>query len=461
MPELLSRTLLELGRAIRSGRVSPVELTEGAIEALETTGRTLNAVVTVTADLALAQARQAEDELSAGVDRGPLHGIPYGAKDLLATAGIPTTWGAAPLRNQTFDRDAAVVERLREAGAVLTGKLAMVELAGGFGYDHADAALTGPGRCAWDVDAWAGGSSSGSGAAVGAGLLPFAIGTETWGSIHIPSAFNGVTGLRPTYGRVSRRGAMALSWSMDKIGPMARSARDCETIFNVIAGPDPADRATLHGEPVYGRTDRRARIGVDRASLPAAQPEVVANFEQSLVVLAEFADLIDVEIPDRPWDEAAGIVVMSEAAAAFEEFLASGQAEGLTAPEDRAGLFHGLTVPAVDYLRALRLRAIGGREIDAIFTGIDAIVAPTSPHVAIPIDQAFSAFFDAKERRTLGGIGNLLGLPSVSAPNGFGERGLPTAFEFLGRAYSESVVVALADEFQQRTHWHRKVPTMR
>jgi len=309
MSELLSQTLPELGLAIRSGQVSPVELAEQAIQALETTGRKLNAVVTVTADLALAQAHQAEDELARGVDRGPLHGIPYGAKDLLSTVGIPTTWGAAPFRNQVFDKDAAVIERLREAGAVLAGKLAMVEIAGGFGYDQPDAALTGPGLCAWDLNSWSGGSSSGSGSAVGAGLLPFAIGTETWGSIHIPSAFNGITGLRPTYGRVSRRGAMALSWSMDKIGPMARSARDCETILNLIAGPDPADRATLHGEPVHGGINRRAKIGVKRNALTGAQPEVVANFEQSLVVLAEFADLIDIVIPERPWDEAAGVVV--------------------------------------------------------------------------------------------------------------------------------------------------------
>ncbi len=459
MSELLSKPLPELARALRTGQVSPVELAEQAIAALETTGRKLNAVVTVTADLALAQARLAEDELGRGVDRGPLHGIPYGAKDLLATVGIPTTWGAAPLRDQTFDHDAAVIEKLREAGAVLVGKLAMVELAGGFGYDHADAALTGPGLCAWDVHSWAGGSSSGSGAAVGAGLLPFAIGTETWGSIHIPSAFNGITGLRPTYGRVSRRGAMALSWSMDKIGPMARTARDCETIFNVIAGPDPADRATLHGEPVYGPVHRRPRLGVKRAALTTAQPEVVANFEQSLRVLAEFADLVDIEIPDQPWDEAAGMIVMSEAAAAFEEFLASGKAVELTAEEDRAGMFHGLVVPAIDNLRAQRLRALGGRALDAMLTEFDAIVAPTCAYVAIPIEKHFSAWFNAEERRTLGGLGNLLGLPSISVPNGFGERGLPTALEILGRAYSEGAVVALADEFQKRTDWHGRLPT--
>ena len=459
MSERLSRSIPDLARAIRSGEVSPVDLAEEAIDALETTGRELNAVATVTKELALAQAKLAEHELGLGVDRGPLHGIPYGAKDLLATTGIPTSWGAVPFQNQTFDHDAAVIERLREAGAVLVGKLAMVELAGGFGYDHADAAFTGPGRSAWDHDSWAGGSSSGSGSAVGAGLVPFAIGTETWGSIHIPSAFNGITGLRPTYGRVSRRGAMALSWSMDKIGPMARHARDCELVLEIIAGPDPADRATLHGEPFHGRLERRPKLGVDRRALATAQAEVAANFEESLKVLADFADLVEVKIPDRPWDEAAGLVITVEAAAAFEEFLASGKAAELTSKEDHVGVFHGLTLPAVDYLRALRLREIGARELDAISSEVDAIVAPTVPYVAIPIDQSFSAYFEPGERHTLGGLGNLLGLPSISLPNGFGQRGLPTSLEILGRAYAERVVVALADQFQQRTDWHKKVPT--
>jgi aspartyl-tRNA(Asn)/glutamyl-tRNA(Gln) amidotransferase subunit A len=459
MTVFLSRTLPELGKAIRSGEVSPVELAEQAIAALETTGRALNAVVTVTNELALAQARLAEHELSLGIDRGPLHGIPYGAKDLLATAGIPTTWGAAPFRNQTFEHDAAVIEKLREAGAVLVSKLAMVELAGGFGYDHADAALTGPGLNAWSREAWAGGSSSGSGAAVGAGLLPFAIGTETWGSIHIPSAFNGVTGLRPTYGRVSRRGAMALSWSMDKIGPMARTARDCETILAAIAGPDPADRATLHGEPIHGALNDRPKIGINRHALANAQSEVVANFDEALKVLAQFADLDEIEIPNGPWDEAAGIVITAEAASAFEEFMASGDVAGLTSPEDRVGLFAGLTLPAVDYLRALRIRAVAGRQMDALLAGVDAVVAPSCPHVAAPIDKAFSKYFDRDERRTLGGLGNLLGLPSISVPMGFGERGLPTGLEILSRAYREGVVVALAVEFQKRTDWHLKIPT--
>src|SRR5215217_6330259 len=202
----------ELGRMIRAGAVSPTELAEHFVTRLDTIGQRLNAVVTLTPELALAQAAMAEEELAAGVDRGPLHGIPYGAKDLLAVPGYPTTWGAAPFAEQRIEFESTVTARLREAGAVLVAKLAMVELAGGFGYEQPNAALTGPGRNAWDEQSWSGGSSSGSGAAVASGCVPFAIGTETWGSIHCPSAFNGLTGLRPTYGRISRHGAMALSW---------------------------------------------------------------------------------------------------------------------------------------------------------------------------------------------------------------------------------------------------------
>ena len=459
--ELSFATVTELGRQIRSGGASPTELAEHFLERLDWIGRQLNAVVTLTPELALAQAAQAEDELAAGIDRGPLHGIPYGAKDLLAVSGYPTTWGAAPFAEQRFDHEAAVVERLREAGAVLVAKLAMVELAGGFGYEQPNAALTGPGRNGWDDGSWAGGSSSGSGAAVAAGCVPFAIGTETWGSIHCPSAFNGITGLRPTYGRVSRRGAMALSWTMDKIGPMARTAEDCAAVYTTIAGPDSADPPTLlqkdappdHGEPF--------RFGVVRGGFEHAQPEVVANAEASLDVLREIGTVEEVELPDFPWDAAASTVVIAEAASAFEEFITEGKAAGLTAPEDRAGLYHGLTIPAVDYIRALRIRRAGGRAMDQLLIRYDVLVAPTYPHVAPPIDQPFATYFDREQRRNLGGLGNLCGLPSISVPNGFGERGLPTGLELLGRAYGEERILAAARAFQHKTDWHTNYPSQR
>ncbi|HEY8447204.1 MAG TPA: amidase [Thermomicrobiales bacterium] len=452
-------TVAELGRLIRAGEVTPTQLVEHAIERLETVGRRLNAVVTITRDLALARARQAEAELSAGHDRGPLHGIPYGAKDLLATAGIPTTWGATPFQHQVFDYDATVIARLREAGAILVAKLAMVECAGGFGYEQPDASFTGPGKSAWSEEAWSGGSSSGSGSAVGAGCIPFAIGSETWGSILTPSAFNGVTGLRPTYGRVSRHGAMALSWTMDKLGPMARTAEDCATVLAAIAGPDPNDPTTTDRPltPVPPQRDG-FRFAVLKGAADWAQREVRENFEASLEVLREIGSLEEVSLPDFPWDATASVIVLAEAASAFEEFIISGESAGLTAPEDRTGLHHALALPAVDYLRALRIRRRAARELDRLLAEFDAIVAPTIPYVAPPISDRFQTWFGRERGPSLGAAGNLCGLPSITVPNGFSESGLPTAIEFTGRAYAEDRILAAAIAFQSRTDWHTRHP---
>ena len=474
--DLSYATVLDLGRLIRSGRTTPTRLAEHFIDRLETVGRRLNAVATVTRDLAMQQARHAEAELAAGNDRGPLHGIPYGAKDLLATAGIPTTWGAAPLENQTFDHDAAVVERLREAGAVLRRQAGDGRVAGGFGYEQPNASLTGPGKSAWNANAWSGGSSSGSGSAVGAGCVPFAIGSETWGSILTPATFNGLTGLRPTYGRVSRRGAMALSWTMDKIGPMARTVDDCWAVLDAIAGADPGDPTstacpvlppfpwTDHGVSAVGTVDapsepaERFRFAVLRSATERAQPEVAANFAASLEVLREVGSIEEVDLPDLPWDAAASVVVIAEGTSAFEEFITSGECAGLTAPEDRVGLYHGLTLPAVDYLRALRIRRVGSRRLDTLLAPFDAIVAPTLPYVATPIDAMFATWFGRDRGPSLGAAGNLCGLPSITVPNGFGDRGLPTALEFMGRAYGEDRILAAARAYQTRTDWHTHRP---
>src|SRR5262245_32172300 len=233
--DVLFASIRELGTRIRKGKLSPVALAEAYLDRLDKIGPKLGAVVTVTRELALKEARAAEDELRKGKDRGPLHGIPYGVKDLVATRGIATTWGAEPYRKQVFDYDGTVVRKLRAAGAVLVAKLAMVELAGGFGYNIADASFTGPGRTPWNTSYWSGGSSTGPGAATAAGLVAFSIGSETSGSIITPAAFCGVSGLRPTYGRVSRHGAMALSWTLDKLGPMCRSADDCGLVLAAIA----------------------------------------------------------------------------------------------------------------------------------------------------------------------------------------------------------------------------------
>src|SRR5207237_3292777 len=234
----------QLAAQMRTRRVSPVELTEAYLRRLETVGKRLNAVAAVTRETALREARQAEAEIRRGRYRGPLHGIPYGVKDLIATRDAPTTWGAAPYKDQHFDYDATVVTRLREAGAVLLGKLAMIELAGGMGYNQADAAWTGACRTPWNTGFWSGGSSSGPGAATASACVAFAIGSETSGSIITPSAFCGLSGLRPTYGAVSRHGAVAVCWTLDKLGPMCRAALDCGLVLSVVAGRAPIDQTS-------------------------------------------------------------------------------------------------------------------------------------------------------------------------------------------------------------------------
>src|SRR5713101_6866359 len=239
--DVLYQSVWEQSKLIRARKISPVELAEAAIARLERLGPKLGAVAAITRERAMEEARGVEKEIVAGHSRGPLHGIPWGAKDLLATRGIPTTWGAPPFKDQVFDYDATVVRKLREAGAVLVAKLSMIELAGGGGYNNGKASLQGASRCPYNLSHWAGGSSSGPGAAVPSALVGFAIGSETLGSIITPSAFSGVSGLRPTYGRVSRHGAMALSWTMDKLGPMCRSAMDCGLVLNAVTGHDPHD----------------------------------------------------------------------------------------------------------------------------------------------------------------------------------------------------------------------------
>ena len=463
MSELAWLTLPELGQLLRARKVSAVELASHFLDRLERLGPVYNAVVTVLRESALAEARERDADLARGRDRGPLHGIPYGAKDLLAAVGAPTTWGAQPYRDQMLKSDATVVRRLREAGAVLCAKLAMVELAGGMGYNQAFASFTGPGRSPWDPSRWSGGSSSGSGSAVGAGLVPFAIGSETWGSIQFPATFCGVTGLRPTYGRVSRHGAMALSWTMDKLGPLARTAEDCGTVLAAIAGPDGADPSAIHRRfefPAGARVRKRYRIGVLKGSVERSQPEVRRNFEESLRVLREFADVEDgLDLPDFPYDAMASIVIDAEAASAFEPLFESGRITELTAPEDRIGGYAGQVVLAKDYLRALRLRRPAAVALDQLLARVDAVAAPTLPTVAWPIDAAFDKVYpDYPGGANISGAANLCGVPGVFLMNGTGESGLPTGLQLTGRALDESALLGLGHRYQQRTKFHRLRP---
>jgi aspartyl-tRNA(Asn)/glutamyl-tRNA(Gln) amidotransferase subunit A len=457
--------VVELGRLLRAHKTSATELATYFLERLERLGPRFNAVVTVTRERALAAAAQADKEIRQGKWRGPLHGIPYGVKDLLATTGYPTTWGAEPYRDQRLDGDATVVERLGAAGAVLVAKLAMVELAGGMGYNQANASFTGPGKTPWNTGYWSGGSSSGPGAAVAAGLVPFAIGSETSGSILTPAAYCGVTGLRPTYGLVSRHGAMALAWTMDKLGPLGRSAQDCALVLAAIAGPDARDpSAVARGfqVPPAPRAKRRFRVGIPKGADENIQPEVAANFRASLQAIADSIDVVEgVELPDLPYGAVAGMIIAAEGASAFDDLLKTGKLARLTAPEDRTGGYPALAVSAPDYLRALRVRRPMQRALDAFLKQFDVLATPTRTTVASPIDKAFR---DGWPGITGGanviGPTNVVGVPAISVPNGFGVQGLPTGLALAARAFDEATLVALARLYQSRSDWHTRRPAL-
>ena len=460
--ELLFRPVRELSELVRKRQVSPVELAELYLDRLERIGPRYNAVVTVMRTHALMQARSAEGEIAAGRWRGPLHGIPYGAKDLLATAAAPTTWGAQPYREQRFDFDATVIRKLEQAGAVLCAKLAMIELAGGMGYRQPNASFTGPCINPWNTQAWSGGSSSGSGAAVCSGLIPFAIGSETWGSILSPAGYCGLAGLRPTYGRVSRHGAMALCWTLDKLGPLALTADDCGLVLDAIAGPDPSDPTAADRSYRYQSTDRKGfRFSMLKGVTEGCETAVVENFTRSLETLRKIGTVEEVTLPDLPWEQITRIILQVEAASAFEDLIESGGIAELTAPEVRYTPYARDAILAKDYIKAMRLRSVMAREADRVLSHYDALVAPGRTNVAPVLGQEFrSALSPAGAKDVMGAVGNGAGLPAVCVPNGLGARGLPTSIQFMSRAWEENTALAAARAYQSMTDWHTRHPVV-
>jgi Asp-tRNA(Asn)/Glu-tRNA(Gln) amidotransferase A subunit family amidase len=458
--DVLYLTVAELGAQIKSGQVSPVELTESYLERSKRIGPRLNAYVTFTDELARQQAKAAEAELKSGTYRGPLHGIPYAAKDLLAVKGYPTTWGARPYANQRFDYNATVIDKLTEAGAVLIGKAAMIELAGGMGYRYASAALTGPCKNPWNTAYWTCGSSSGSGAIVAAGLAAFAIGTETWGSIVCPSGFCGVSGLRPTFGMVSRYGAMALSYSMDKIGPMCRSAEDCAIVFEAIRGYDPKDLGSTRGaNQRFSFPSQLPKIGWLTNQWAKPMPSVAAAAGQAIGVLKNNGvQVMDVALPEGPWESAAGMVISAEGASAFEDLIASGRVAELVDPLGKIAGYVSQQIAATDLIRAQRVRNVLQSKMEELFGGTPVLACASQPVTASPIEANLET--DLSFADPIGGIGNLCGLPATSVPCGFDEKGLPTGIQFIGRPGGEGDVIAVARAFQATTQWHRKHPTM-
>jgi aspartyl-tRNA(Asn)/glutamyl-tRNA(Gln) amidotransferase subunit A len=465
-PDVLWLPVTELAKRIRQKQLSPVELTEAYLERSRTIGARLNAYATLTPDLAMKQARAAEKEIASGKYRGPLHGIPYAAKDLLAVKGYPTTWGARPYLKQTFDEDATVIRKLEDAGAVLIGKAAMIELAGGLGYRFPSASATGPAKNPWNEKHWTCGSSSGSAAIVGGGLAGFALGTETWGSILCPSGFCGLSGLRPTFGRVSRAGAMALSFSMDKIGPMARGAEDCDLILKAIAGHDPQDAGSLPEAaahyPGAGELKKPLRVGwmTNQWKEKETSAEVAAAAKTAREVLQKHPgiQMSEVSLPDGPWEAAGGTIVSVEATAAFRELIQSGHVAELSDPVGRIGGYMGETISASDFITAQRLRDVVQKKMAEIFAKVDVLAAASLPVTAPPIDANLDdtlAFGDP-----IGGIGNITGLPAISIPCGFGQENLPIGIQFIASPQEDAKVVQAAKLFQAQTDWHKRHPQL-
>jgi aspartyl-tRNA(Asn)/glutamyl-tRNA(Gln) amidotransferase subunit A len=462
--EIFYLSVTELAKRIESQKLSPVDLAQLYLDRSQKLGPRFNAYATLTPEIALAQAKTAEKEIRRGHYRGPLHGIPYAAKDLLAVKGVPTTWGAKPYAHQVFDYNATVINHLNNVGAVMIGKAAMIELAGGMNYRFASASLQGEAKNPWDPTCWTCGSSSGSGAIVAAGLAAFAIGTETWGSIVCPSAFCGVSGLRPTYGRVSRYGAMALAPSMDKIGPMARSAEDCARIFAAIAGHDPKDRSTVpidKGAFTYSPSAefraRTLRVGWLAQAWNSLDPAVAKPVAAAHAVLKKFlAGMKDAALPAGPWEDAANLIVAVESVASFRSLIRSGKISELTDPLGQITGYLNEQYSGADYLQALKVREILQKKMEALFENFDVLVAPSQPVPATPLTlnlETGLAFPDP-----LGAIGNLCGLPALSVPSGFTDKNLPVGLQFLAKAGDDLAVIQAARHFQQHTDWHKRHP---
>jgi aspartyl-tRNA(Asn)/glutamyl-tRNA(Gln) amidotransferase subunit A len=469
--DIFFSTIPELNARIASKEVSAEELARAFALRLEQLGPGYNALALPLRELAGRQAKAVAEDLKRGRTRGPLQGIPYGVKDLLSLAGKPTTWGAKPYAAQVFDYSATIIGKLEDAGAVLTGKLAMVELAGGGGYRYASASLTGPGLNPWDRTRWSGGSSSGSAAAVAAGLVTFAIGSETSGSILTPASYCGVTALRPTYGLVSRYGAMALSWTLDKLGPFAHSAEDCGLVLHAIAGSDGKDPGSagksFYYTPQYARPMKELRIGYAPADFSErADASARPAFDAALGVLKEAgAQLMETKLPDFPYDQVLRIILSGEQGAVFEPLIASGKVEELADKAQIAGLKASLEVAAKDYLKAMRIRRVIQTAFAEIFASVDALVAPGRTGPAPPIDQPLmpltgAASAAAPQASGFSGLipaGNLAGLPALALPCGFAGR-LPVALQVVGAPFSENLLLSIGKEFQSRTNWHRQRP---
>ncbi|MBS3946533.1 MAG: hypothetical protein KGZ42_13600 [Melioribacter sp.] len=429
----------ELANLIKTKQITSTQLTKFFIERLKKYSPKLYNVITLTEERALAEAKKADEDIAKGKYRGVLHGIPFGVKDLLSTKKYKTTWGATPYKDQVIDEDATVIKKLNEAGAVLTAKFTMGALAWG------DVWFGGMTRNPWDTTRGSSGSSAGSASAVSAGLIPFAIGTETWGSIVSPSTVCGVTGLRPTYGRVSRTGAMALSWTMDKIGTLCRNTEDLAIVFNTIYGSDGIDQTLYDAAFNYSpKIDfKKLKIGYLKNEFARKYP-FHNNDSLALKKLQELgAQLIPIELPDLPVNDIS-FVLSAEAAAAFDELTRSNKDDLLVRQVKNAwpNVFRSSRfIPAVEYINANRVRYTLIQEMQKLFDKVDLYISPSWVGSNLLLT-------------------NLTGHPCVVVPNGFSERGTPTSFTFIGKLFDEGTIIAVAKAYQDATDHHKKHPKL-
>jgi aspartyl-tRNA(Asn)/glutamyl-tRNA(Gln) amidotransferase subunit A len=461
--DLAFLTITDLARAIHSREVSPTEVTRAMLERIERVDPRINSYITITSDLALQQAKQAEQDLVSGKDAGPLHGVPIALKDLYATKGIRTTGHSKVLADWIPDEDATATTLLREAGAVLLGKLAMHEFA--FGVPAFDTPFP-PARNPWGTEHITGGSSSGSGAALAAGLCYGALGSDTGGSIRSPAALCGVAGIKPTYGRTSRAGVLPLSWSLDHVGPMARSVADCAVMLQAIAGYDPKDPASADvAAPDFTSTlnDGVAglRIGVPRdwfSEGDGTHSEVLAAFQAALEVLAgQGAQIVDVDSSPFINARAANTIIMiSEAYAYHEDTLKTRPQDLSSGVRNRAR--EGAFLTAADYVDAQRARGVLANQVRNIMRDVDVIASPAAPQPAETFEEQDP---DARYRMpSYTPVFNLTGLPAMSVPCGFSSDGFPIGLQIAGRAFDEATVLRVGHAYEGATDWHRRHPEL-
>jgi aspartyl-tRNA(Asn)/glutamyl-tRNA(Gln) amidotransferase subunit A len=459
---LCFQTIHELAPQLRSGRLSSLDLTQAHLARIDELDANINCFITVTRDLALQQARAADDEIRSGRYRGLLHGIPYAVKDLINTKGIPTTWGSRLFADQIPEADGAVVERLRNAGAVLLGKLSMTELAGG----PPEAAFNGPVHNPWKLDHWTTGSSTGPAACAAAGFATFSIGSETTASILGPASSCGVVGLRPTYGRVSRFGAMPLSWTMDKIGPLARSVRDCATVFEAIHGWDPRDPSSITVPFIFDVEAAVAgrRVGIVKREFDRLKTQKANEpYDDAIATLKKLGVAVEeIELPAFPYREVSRFIWQVEAGSVFEPYARSGKLqEQLINKNKWLGWKAAMLIPASDFMKVLRIRRAINLELARMFQRYDALLAPISPMGARQLGMLSIPPTPMEENGEAAGLltaGNIAGLPGVAVPCGFTARNLPVGLTFIGAPMTDARILQIAYAYEQATTWHQRHP---